>query len=394
MRARHRRFGSSKFGRSGPAPTPSSRRVGGALRFVHALTALVLFAGMLTPFASTTTAVAAPAANPPVQLTLNAAQRPDTPPPLPRPNAVVAGGDFQQALGCQKDFDKTCDITALTPNDDGTWTGSFAIAPGSYSFNIIGRLDDGDVALGAGGLPKPDAPDNSVDVPDGAAGVFFSYNRYTGEILAVPYTNVVEVLIDGGQSFTLPPAPGGGWDGYVDAGSGGHSAQLIVDGAQFGDSFDVDGGDSGRVHIVVDGNGNVQNVEPVQTATLTVFKSDENGNSLTGSCFSVYAGDNVAGQECDVSDDEDGSTTINFPNGIPSGRLTLAESLVPEGQAEAEDQRVSLDPGDNQVQVTVGGGERPPEETPEETTPTEETPTEETPTEETTPEGAQVAFTS
>jgi hypothetical protein len=132
MRARHRRFGSPTFGRSGPARPSSSLRVGGALRLVHALTAFVLFAGMLAPFVSMTTAVAAPVTTPDSQLTLGAAQKPNTPPPVPRPNAVVVGGDFQTALGCPEDFDKTCDITALQPNDDGTWTGSFPIPPGRY----------------------------------------------------------------------------------------------------------------------------------------------------------------------------------------------------------------------------------------------------------------------
>src|SRR5262249_46558504 len=156
MRARQTRFLAPHFGRPRPASAPSSSRVGGALAFVHALTAFVLLAGILAPFVSAPTVAAAPVANPPVQLTFHAAQKPNTPPPLPRPNAVVVGGDFQTALGCPKDFDKTCDATALQPNDDGTWTGSFPIPPGNYSFNIIVRTDDGDVALGADGLPKPD----------------------------------------------------------------------------------------------------------------------------------------------------------------------------------------------------------------------------------------------
>src|SRR5262249_44702345 len=161
-RARHPRFIASCVDRPRPALAPSSNRVGGALAFVHALTAFVLLAGILAPFVSTTTVAAAPVANPPVHLTFRATQKPNTPPPLPPPKAVVVGGDFQIALGCPKDFDKTCDATALQPNNDGTWTGSFPIPPGNYSFNIIVRTDEGDVALGAGGLPKPDAPDNSV----------------------------------------------------------------------------------------------------------------------------------------------------------------------------------------------------------------------------------------
>ncbi len=40
----------------------------------------------------------------------------------------------------------------------------------------------------------------------------------------------------------------------------------------------------------------------VAPASLTVVKSDENGNVLTGSCFSVYAGDQLAGFARVVSD--------------------------------------------------------------------------------------------
>ncbi len=375
MRARHRRFSTPTSVLSGPARPRSSRRVGGALRIVYVLTAFVFLAGMLAPYI-TTTAIAAPVSNPAVQLTFNAAQQPDTPPPLPRPNSVVVGGDFQTALGCPEDFDKECDITALQPNDDGTWTGSFQIPPGSYSFNVVVRTDEGDVAIGAGGLAKPDAPDNSVDVPDGAAGVFFSYNRFTGEVIAAPYANQVEIQVDGGQTFVLPPAPGGGWDGYIDVGPGSHTVQVFVDGQTFVDPFEFDGGDSGRVHVAIDENGNIQTVELVAPASLTVIKTDENGNTLTGSCFTVYAGDNVAGQECDASDGEDGSTTIRFPNGVPGGSLTLAESRIPDGQAEAEDQSVDLDEGDNQVQVTVGGGETPPDDDDDDETPTSTGPAE------------------
>ena len=221
-----------------------------------------------------------------------------------------------------------------------------------------------------------------VDVPDGSAGVFFSYNRYTGEIVGAPFANQVDIQIDGGQSFTLAPSADGGCDGYLDVGRGDHSAQFILNGEAAGDPFTITGGQSGRAHVVIDSGGNVQTVEPVDSATLTVTKTDDNGNVLTGSCFSVYTRNGVAGQECDTSDGEDGSTTIQFPNGIPGGRLTLSESFVPDGQGEVEDQRLNLDTGDNQVQVSASGGGGGSGETPVtgETPPSEETPTEEPPT--------------
>jgi hypothetical protein len=386
MRARHHRFGHKKAGQSIPARSASSGRVGGAVRFVHALTAMVLLVGMIAPYiTSTTSAVAAPASTESVGMTLNAQKR-NTPPPLPRPNSVVVGGDFQTALGCSDNFDKNCDVTALSPGDDGAWTGSFPIPPGNYSFNVIVRLDSGDVALGENGLAKPDANDNSVNVPDGAVGVYFSYNRYTGEVIAAPYANQLELQTSSG-TVLIPPSPNGGWDGYVSVSPGGDNAQLIADGQAFGDPFQIDGGNPGRIHITLGSDGSVQNVEAVEPATLTVYKTDDNGNALTGSCFSVYAGNNVAGQDCDASDGEDGATTINFPNGVSSRADELAESLTPDGQPEADDQSVDLSPGDNQVTVTVSGGGGQEEET--ETPVEEETPE---PTAETTPEGVEVTF--
>jgi hypothetical protein len=106
MRARHRRFSHPTSVLSGPARTPSSQRAGGASRFVHVLTAVVFLVGMIAPYVTATAVAAAPVSNPSVQLAFRAAQQPNTPPPLPRPNAVVVGGDFQTALGCSDDFDK------------------------------------------------------------------------------------------------------------------------------------------------------------------------------------------------------------------------------------------------------------------------------------------------
>src|SRR5262249_7726847 len=151
-----------------PARLPSSGGFGGTVRIVHCLTTFLLLMGMIAPYVNTTTVRAAPAPEPQLAMTLAAAQKPNTPPPLPRPKQVGVAGDFQDQpqIGCQN-FDKNCDATQLQPNNDGTWTGSFQINPGDYSFNIVVRGDQGDVALGAGGLPKPDAPDNSLSVPDG-----------------------------------------------------------------------------------------------------------------------------------------------------------------------------------------------------------------------------------
>src|SRR5262249_60955120 len=135
-----------------------------------------------------------------------------------------------------------------------------------------------------------------VSAPRNAAGVFSSYNRYTGQVIAAPYTNQLEIQIDGGQPILVPPSPNGGWDGYVDAGPGGHKGQFVLDRNPQGSEFDLDGGQSGRVHIVVDQNGNVQTVQSVETATLTVTKTGDSGPN-SGSCFTVYSKNTDARQE-------------------------------------------------------------------------------------------------
>ena len=90
------------------------------------------------------------------------------------------------------------------------------------------------------------------------------------------------------------------------------------------------------------------------------------------------------GQACDGDDgSEDGSTTINFPDGVPSG-ATLKETNTPDGQTAGEDQSVDLQPGDNQAQVTVSAGGNVTEQTPTEGAATEQ-PTGEVPTDTETP---------
>ncbi|HRA48404.1 MAG TPA: SpaA isopeptide-forming pilin-related protein, partial [Thermomicrobiales bacterium] len=95
-----------------------------------------------------------------------------------------------------------------------------------------------------------------------------------------------------------------------------------------------------------------KDIEPV---VLNITKTDDQGNALTGSCFSVYDGDKVAGQACDTDDGEDGVTQIRFSLGVGNG-LQLAESSTPDGQPVAEPQDVDLGPGVNNITVTAGGG--------------------------------------
>src|SRR5215211_6404116 len=142
--------------RRGRSPR-STRRTG---RWLNLVTIALLLAGVLANFV-----VATP---------VSAQQEDNTPPPFPAPNAVVAAGSFQTAVGCGQDWDKDCGLTDLQPSDTGLWTGTFQIPAGSYTYRIVTRADI-DRSFGEDG--DPEGGDISLDVPDGALGVFFSYNQ-------------------------------------------------------------------------------------------------------------------------------------------------------------------------------------------------------------------------
>ncbi len=291
-----------------------------------------------------------------------AQQQDNTPPPFPAPNSVVVAGSFQTALGCGSDFDKDCGLTELQQQSDGTWVNAFQIPAGSYTYRIVARADI-DRSFGEDG--DPDGDDIQLDVPEGTLGVFFSFNQLTGEIYHAPILNQVELSTDLGQ-FPMTPDADGGYFTVINTDPGiAFGAQVVLDGNPVGDIASVDSGNVGRVVVTFDSGGNIDS-ESVEPAALTVTKTDADGNPLTGSCFSVYDGDEVAGQACDTDDGEDGSTRIAFPLGVGGG-LTLAESRTPDGQDVSPSQDISIDPGENQIGVTVRGGRSlPPDDEPTE----------------------------
>ena len=126
-------------------------------------------------------------------------------------------------------------------------------------------------------------------MPDGALGVFFSFNQWTGEIYAVPVNNQVELSTDLGQ-FPMQPDKDGGFFAIIDGQpNGSFGAQVILDGNPVGDIVTVNTGDSGRAVVKMDKDGNLS-ADSVEPATLTVSKTDADGNPLTGACFTVYDG--------------------------------------------------------------------------------------------------------
>ena len=308
-------------------------------RWLNALTATLLLAGLLANFVSF------------APLPVAAQQKDNTPPPYPTPQSVVAVGSFQTAVGCGQDFDKECDLTQLQPNSDGAWTGTFQIPAGSYTYRIVTRSDI-NRSFGKDGDPNGD--DISLDVPDGVLGVFFSFNQWTGEIYAVPVTNQIELSTDLGQ-FPMQPNKDGGAFAVIDGQpNSSFGAQLILDGNPVGDVVTVDTGDSGRVVVTMDQDGSLKSdsVEP--------FHPDRPQDrcrwqpAARGLLLRLRR-QRRSGSGYDASDGEDGSTRIEFPIGTGNG-LELRETRTPDGQERADSQDVDLNPGDNQVTVTAGGG--------------------------------------
>ena len=352
-------------------------------RVAYMLTAFMLVLNMFASVGVGTAFAAAPVAGTPALAAGALDQRPGTPPPMPAPNRVVVAGDFQAAIGCNGDWDKSCSASELQADGSGLWAATVPVPPGNYNFRVV-TTSDIDRSLGQNG--DPEGGDLSFSVPDGALGVYFSYNQNTGAIVAAPVVNVFELATDFGN-YPMAPTADGNFEAFVDAQPDSQfNAQVLIDGNPATDPVVLDAGPRGRVHVVADGSGNISAADAVAPTQLLVEKYDEGGNPLPGACFAVYDNrDSVLAQACDLDDGEDGLTTLNFPNGVNARSTTLAETFTPDGQATADDQDISLDAGGNQIQVVVsgGGGENPETPTEEATEEVTEQPTDE-PTEEIT----------
>lgn len=303
----------------------------------HALAALTLLISIAAPLA-----VAMPVA----------AQRGSNPPPLPAPVRVAAVGSFQTALGCPQDYDASCQLTELTDAGGGTWSAVLPIPPGDYALRIVASSDQ-DRSLGAGG--DPDGADLTVSVSGSATGLYVAYDALTGAIDTEPVDQRLEVLTDNGDRIALAPSSGGGYVAFFDSPPGTYGIQIVVDDQPVvQDQIALD--QPSRVVLETDASGTITALQTVDDTTLSVAKSDDAGSPLTGSCFAVLSTDGtLQGQACDADDGEDGTTTLRFANGLPSGSYDLNEVLTPDGQDEAEGQQVDLGPGGYAAEAVVGG---------------------------------------
>ena len=333
------------------------RRGRGAAWLVHLVGALALFAGLLLPLTDAGQALANP-----VLAQRQAQSRALQGEGFPTvPTQVVAVGDFQNQLGCA-DFDPECGVTQLQ-SIDGIWTGVFPITPGSYQVQVIATTQDGrQFTYGEDGL---DSGPLTLDIGDGETGAYFSFNPRTDETRAEAVDALYTLETDAG---TLPLAPDGdNLVALVAAQGGDLDVQLQVNGEPTGDP-QVVSLEPGPNRVTVGRDGSILDTEALPSGTLTIARTDGDGAPLPGACYQVRSGDDLVNQGCDIDDGTaDGSTFLTFPEGLDSGQYTLVEAQPPDGADAAEDEEISLQPGDNTVQVQAGDADSEAAETPDAT---------------------------
>ncbi|MDP9354283.1 MAG: hypothetical protein M3R02_03205, partial [Chloroflexota bacterium] len=301
----------------------------------HALAAFFMVLSLVAPL--TTAASAAPGTATTASPSRAQEPRPGTPPPLPAPTEVSVVGTFPPGA---------CPTGACALSEEaGIWTGTFPIPAGRYTFRLS-AVSDLERSIGEGGDPEGD--DIDLRVPNDAAGVYFSYNTHTGEIIAEPIDQFVTLASDLG-AFDFAPIANGQYELYLDSPAGTYAFQVEVDGQPVGAPDQISLDVPARVHLIVDGSGTVLVKETVTSvATLTVNKSDGAGVPWTNACFAIYDDNDLLGQACDTDDgSSDGTTTIPFPNGVDPGTYTLAETATDEGDPSSDEQQIQLSPGPN-----------------------------------------------
>lgn len=325
--------------------------------------ALALFAGLLMPLTDAGQALANPAL---AQRQAQARELQGEGFPA-TPGQVVAVGDFQNQLGCG-DFDVACGVTQLQ-SIDGIWSGVFPITPGSYQVQFIAIAEDGQqFTYGDDGL---DSAPLTLEVGDNETGAFFSFNAHTNETRAEAVDALYTLETDDGTLPLAPDEDGDNLTALVPSEGGDLDVQLQVNGELAGDP-QVVSLESGPNRITVAKDGSILDTEGLPSGTLTITRTDSDGQPVPGACYQVRNGGEVVNQGCDSDDGTaDGSTILTFPEGLESGDYTLVEAQPPEGTDAADDQQISLQPGDNTFQVQAGdaaGGDPEAEgETPEAT---------------------------
>jgi len=334
MRARSSRSSS----KSSASLKPPGAGKGRSLSF---LTTILLVLGMLAPFATVQQVAAATPG--PTDLAVEGEALQGVPPPLQGVFGVTIEGDVANTIG----------PVPLSNEGSGIWRGTAPLTPGQYNFDVTVSTNEGNVNAGSG----------SVNVTGDAAGAVFQFDANTGKISAGPL--LVTLNTDYG-SFPMLPDGNGNFVVAFDASPGSPvNVETVVGGNPTGNTAQPVAGNGGRVRVVADASGVILQAGGIDSAQLSVTKTDDQGTPQPGACFAVTSNNDVASQACDSTDgSNDGNVTLNFPNGVPDSG-TLTETFTPDGQDAADSEQIGLTPGFNQtdVQVQGVGGEQPQEPT-------------------------------
>lgn len=92
-------------------------------------------------------------------------------------------GSYQDEVGCGSEWDPACQATALTENEDGTFSGTFQIPAGDYEFKVA---LDGTWTVNYGSDGAQDGPNYTLSLSADST-VTFTYD---------PTTHLVEVTIE------------------------------------------------------------------------------------------------------------------------------------------------------------------------------------------------------
>jgi len=316
-----------------------ARRSGGGRihasgRVIHLISAIILMASLFLPIFSGGDASAATAPVFPQTSTNPKAQNDNT--VIPSPGQVSISGDFGQ-------FPLT--------NFDGIWKGVFPVPAGSYSYQfVVVGADGNQYTVGSGGL---NGGAEQVAVNNGDLGIFAEFNAHTYKTNVQSVAGLYTLSTSNGD---IPLQPdNGNLSTVINSQGGDFSYQLHAGGNPVGEQQSVSL-DSGPVRLTVDTNGQVVNKQTLTAGTLTINRTDANGNPLPGGCYQLRGGGSIVNQGCDSGN---GATTLTFPEGINPGSFTLVEVTPPAGQKAAPNQDVNLQAGDNSVTMQSAGASSP-----------------------------------
>ncbi len=315
----------------------------GLARLFHLFGAIAMIVGLFMPLTDAGQVFAAPD-QPRFGTTMQAQEMSTT-----AFTQVAAVGDFQGQFGCNG-FDMNCPATQLTDHN-GIWTGTFAIPPGQWQWQIVAMTQDGQqLVLAEDGRDTT----GTLQLAEGDAGTYFEFDAARQEATAAAVPAVAQLTTDTG-TYALAPDNGNYTAILQPSPAGQINAELQLNGAPVGNPQVIPTG-QGPVEVTIDPAGNIVDTEDLGYATLTITRVDgATGEPLPGGCYEVRQGSTVINRGCDADDGmADGSLRLTFPSGLEAGTYTVHEVWAPEGAEQAPEQTVDLQQTDNTVEISTG----------------------------------------